>query len=101
MLTLGLTELILGLRVPTLGLGEQTLGVRVLNLGLCELTIVLRKLTLDSICRRSEIASPTFTNFMRGRFGGVNTNLRELVPTWCHFKQFNAIHITCYYILVF
>ena len=47
MLTLGLRELSLGLRVPILR--KPILGLRVLTLGLCELAIVLRKLTLDFI----------------------------------------------------
>ena len=38
---------------------------------------------------------------MWGRSEGVNTNLRELVPTQCYFKKFDVILMTGYYIMGF
>ena len=42
-------------------------------------------------------------DFMWGRLEGASTNLRKLVPTWCecHFKEFGAKLMICYYITVF
>ena len=39
---------------------------------------------------------------MWGRSERVNANLRELVPTRrkCHFKEFGAIFMICYYIAI-